>query len=228
MNACQEPAAATYEATAEQLVELVKLGIADSNLSELRAACSRENLPADAWGIVVWAAIRLADFECNGKKAIKTGRAQMDSFIAVEKAALALRDAIQKLADDDVTRLDGCLHDSGIAPAANARTPSMKAVAAQQIASVVAASSRQALAKLDSEGVKGVGRKRTRCAYAGHIAALAQQLMPYNLIPGDNGPFRRLCDAVFLVAGVHANSQGAIKYFINNLRPAMRSGGLCL
>ncbi len=206
MNACQESAVTTYQATAEQLARLSELGIADGNLGQLHVACSRENLPADAWGIVLWAAIRLADFECNGKKAIRTGRAQMDSFLAVEKAALALQDAIKKLADDDVTRLDGCLH----------------------ITSEVAAFSRQALANLDSEGVKGVGRKRTRCAYAGHIAALAQQLMPYNLIPGDNGPFRRLCDAVFLVAGVHANSQGAIKYFINNLRPAMRSGGLCL
>lgn len=219
---------ATYEATAEQLAELAKLGIADGNLSELRAACTRENLPADAWSIVVWAAIRLADFERNSKKAIRTGRAQMDSFIAVEKAALALRNAIQKLVDDDVTRLDGCLHDSGIAPAGNTRMPSMRAVAAQHIASVVAASSRQALAKLDSEGVKGVGRKRTRHAYAGHISVLAHQLMPFKLTPGDNGPFRRLCDAVFSVAGVHATSQGAIKYFIDKMRPVMKKDGLCL
>lgn len=218
----------TYKATDKQLAALAKVGFADGKLSELRAACTRESLHVDAWGVLVWGAIRLADFERNGKKALKTGRQQIDSFIAVEKAALALRDAIQKLADDDVTRLDGCLHDSGIAPAANTRMPSTKAVAAQHIASVVAASSRQALAKLDFEGVKGVGRKRTRCAYAGHISALARQLMPYQLTPGDNGPFRRLCDAVFSVAGVHATSQGAIKYFIDNMRPGMKKDGLCL
>lgn len=219
---------ATYEATPEQLAELVKMGIADHKLNDLRAACTCQSLNIDAWHVLVSASIRLADFERNGKKTIKTGRQQLDAFLAVEKAAMALCDALQKLADDDVTRLDGCLNDSGIAPAAGAKALSTKAVAAQHIAAVVAASSRQALVKLDSEGVRGLGPKRTRCAYAGHIATLAQQLMPYRLIPGDNGPFRRLCDAVFSVAGVPANAQGSIKFFVKNLRPAMKADGRCL
>lgn len=219
---------ATYELNEKHLTELALLGIEDPELNELRVACTRERLDADAWVALVWAVIHLAYFEKDEKSEIKTEREQIDSFVAVEKASLALKVAIENLSNGDFMHLDRCLQDTDVASATNTNALNKKSIAAQRIVCAVAASARKAIANLASEGANGAGRKKTRSAYAGHIAAIAHQLMPYQLVPGDNGPFRRLCDAVFAVAGVPANSQGAIKYFNEKMRLDMKGRGLSL
>lgn len=200
---------APHNATNQQPAALPKLALDARKLNELRAACQAEGLPVGAYAILIEAAIRLSHFERVGKQTLQTGRQRIDSIQAVEAAAMALQAAIQKLADDDRLQVTG-------------------AAAAQRGAHALAASARHALARLHDVGVSTMGRKRVRSHYAAHIATVAHGMMRYQLKAGDGGPFRRLCDAVFSAAGVYANSQSSLRFFIVNLRPRMKQDGLCL
>ena len=61
-----------------------------------------------------------------------------------------------------------------------------------------------------------------------YVGFIARAVMVCHIEPGDNGPFRRLCDAVFVAAKVRATSQGAVKKFLLERRLIFKSFGACL
>lgn len=216
------------EPTDAQRARLAAVGVAAGKVRALSDAFNRESLPPAAFDVLVGAVEALADFEQNGKAKIKTERERLDSVAAVETAAAQLRDAIEGLQNGDFMRLDTHLWDIPDFPEAQDAQLLGKVVSAQRLACQLAAAARAYQAELERNGNDGKGRKQTRSAYAGHIAAMAHQLMPFEVVPGDGGPFRRLCDAAFSAAGVSATAQGAIKQFNAKMRPGYKARGMCL
>lgn len=211
------------EPTDAQRARLAAAGVAAYKVQELSEAFNRENLPPAAFDVLVNAAEHLAYFERDYKPKIKTEGERFDSVAAVEAAAAQLRDALENLGTGDFSGLDDHLFRIPNFPSADHCEPLFShAVSAQRLACQIAAAARAYRAEIERDGNGGKGRKQTRGAYAGHIAVMAHQLMPFKVVPGDNGPFRRLCDAVFLAAGVGANAQGAIKYFVKKCAPITR------
>lgn len=194
----------------------------------LSEACNRENLPPAAFDVLVNAVEHLAYFERDDKPNIKTEGERLAAVAAVEEAAAQLRDAIERLEMGGFMRLNEHLWSIPDFPEAQDVEVGGRVVSAQRLACQIAAAARAYRAQLECDGNGGKGRKQTRGAYAGHIAAMAHQLMPFKVIPGDGGPFRRLCDAVFLAAGVSSTSEGAIKHFKAEMRRDYKARGMSL
>lgn len=214
--------------TDAQRARLAAAGVATHKVQALSEAFNRESLPPAAFDVLVNAVEHLAYFERDDKPKIKTEGERLASVAAVEAAAAQLRDAIERLEMRDFIGLNGHLWNIPDFPYAQDVELYGRMVSAQRLACQIAAAARAYSAESERDGNGGKGRKQTRSAYAGHIAALAHQLMPFNVVPGDGGPFRRLCDAVFSAAGVGATAQGAIKYFNAELRPGYKARGGCL
>lgn len=218
-----------YETTDNQKAQLAKLGLNDKKLDVLRKACEQDDVCQGVWNVLSWHAIGLADFELNQKSMIKTEKDQINSFKAVEKAGVALRDAIENLSNGDMLSLSAKLFLLGIKEkAVDAESLFQHAIATQRSACAVASAARLGLSELIANGATGLGRKKTKGAYDTFIARIACQTMLFNLPIGGGGVFRRLCDAVFSVANVPATSEGAIKHFMKNTQPYLFSQGLCL
>lgn len=218
-----------YETTENQKKQLAKLGLNDKKLDVLREACMKDDICQGVWNVLSWQAIGLADFEMNHKLSIKTQKDQINSFKAVEKAGVALRDAIENLSDGDMLSFSANLFRLGITEKCLDADPLFEhAIAAQRSACAVASAARLGLSELIANGATGLGRKKTKGAYDTFISRIACQTLPFNLPIGGGGAFRRLCDAIFKVANVHATSEGAIKHFMKNTQPYLFSKGLCL
>lgn len=216
-----------YEISEEQWIELRKLEFKDSRFSGLRAICAKEKLPPAAFTVLVWRVIEIADFKRSYQPKMKSERQQLDSLIAVEKAGLALRAALEDLDSGDFMSLNFHLGWAGkdLVAATNTDPVFSRAIAAQRAACAVAFGARRMHSDLIDKGANGLGRVKTVGSYAGFIAAIALQLEPYGVIPGDGGPFRRLCDEVFSVADLPTTSQAAIKYFLKNMKPGLLERG---
>lgn len=218
-----------YETTDSQKEQLAKLGLNDKKLDVLRVACKQDGMCQGVWNVLSWQAIALADFEMNHKSKIKTEKEQIESFKAIEKAAIELRDAIEKLSNGDMLTLSNRLFLLGVKEeAVDVGFLYGHAIATQSSACAVATAARLSLADIVDAGATGIGRKSTKAAYGTFIARIAHQTMPFDLPLGGGGVFRRLCDAVFSVANVHATAEGAIKHFMKNTQPYMYSNGQCL
>lgn len=217
-----------YEINKEQNSELIKVNIIDSDFDFLRTICLNEKLNTNAWDSLVWSVIHIRDFELNQKSKIKSKKHELDSLLAVEKAGMALREAIEELPNGDAMRLDSKLCEFEVSSALNSEELFAKIISVQRSACGISAAARKLINNKITEGNDGLGRIKTRPAYASHIAVIAHQLMQHGIPPGGNGPFQRLCDAIFSIARVHTNSQGAIAYFCKNLRPGMKKEGKCL
>jgi hypothetical protein len=218
-----------YETTEDQKAQLAKLALNDKKLDVLRLACKQDDVSQGVWNVLSWQVIGLADFELNQKIGIKTEKQKIESIKLVEKTAIALRDAMDNLADGDMLSLSEKLFRLGIKIITVDDDPLFAhAYAAQDSVCAVAAAAKLSLEDIKAAGANGLGRKKTKSAYDIFIARIAHQTMPFNLPLGGGGIFRRLCDAVFLAAGVRATSEGAIKHFMKNTQPHMYSNGQCV
>ncbi len=217
-----------YPLEADQREQMDKIPLCDIALQPIREECFRQSLPYEAFRTLVWRTIELTDFELNGRGLIKTKAQALQSLHTVEMAATALRNAMEQLSSGDLMTLDSELFKMDFAKANNAPVFFERATHAQREACQIAAAARAVRWELQQNGAGLKGRKSTLPAYAGHIAKIACQLMPYDLKPGDGGPFRRLCDTVFQVAKVRANAQGAIVYFNKEMRDYYKDKGYCL
>lgn len=225
-----------YPLEADQREQMDKLQLKDAELQPIREECLRQSLPDGAFTVLVWRSIELADFERQHRTEIKTESQMLQSLRAVEDAAAMLRNAIEHLSSGEFIGLDHelvSLHfpkatDTEQMPDLAVGRLSPRSIQAQRFACQIATAARAARWRHEQNGADGKGRKKLLPAYAGHIAKLACQLKPFDLVPGDGGPFRRLCDAVWEVAGVRATSQGAIVYFGKNERHRLKSLGFCL
>lgn len=98
---------------------------------------------------------------------------------------------------------------------------------AQRLACLFAHAADTERSKLPSDGAAG-GRQSSLGARAGYIAAIGYQLKPYGLRVGRGGDFERLCNAVFVAAGVSAKAEGPIKHFNEHMGDDYRERGYCL
>lgn len=239
MAAPEGVAMVNYEIAEDQRRQLEKLGIKVSERGKLwwlRDECARQKLSQAAYSCLVWGVVALGDFERNEKPRIKTEFDRLKSIRAVEKAAKTLQDAVHNLSFGDQIGLSTLLVDSSfpISPACTGEGESLttRADTVELTAFAAAVAAAGLHGELVSKGANGKGRKRTRDAYAGHIAALAHHLMPYGIKPSENGPFSRLCDAVFHAAGLdgerEGRSAGAIRHFVRTMRKDYRARDLCL
>lgn len=219
---------AAYKATKEQLASLKEVKIFEADLCALGITCEKAKHPIGVWHVLVWAVQRLAVFEKYEKSEIKTDKERLDSIKAVETAARALYETMKKLSPGDFMQLDWGLARTDFPRLTSPKSLCDRSAAVQELASMVERASRRMLGDLAAEGITGKGPKKTRSAYASHIAVLAHQLMPYKLKPGSKGHFRLLCDEVFSAAGVHASSEGAIVHFQKTLMPRMKEERQCL
>lgn len=185
---------------------------------ELLKVCREMRLSEPATAGVEEAARLLRHFETYQKPQIPTDKALRASLKKIEKLSRELRDAIDQagqfdklamhqlmaerqlggqLAWPDYVPLNGVVDYIGL-------TLSHMSSAAAEV-------QRQN----PNDGQKG-GRKRLLHRYYFYIDWVWESVKEEGLSIGRGGPFERLCNAVFVAAGVPATAAGAVRFFDEN------------
>lgn len=202
-----------YQTTEEDHAYFAKMEVSDKSLSALQQACHKENLNRDAWEKVLFITKGLVNLDRNWVPHIKTPKQRLDSLRDVEKAAIALKKAIENLVDVDLTEFDNQLFWM-IGSRSNELHEPGRAAVIHRVVRVTKVAGRRAQRALKTKGVTNLGRKSTLPYHAAFIAELSDALKPHGINTTNAGPFRRLCDAVFAVAIVRSTSEGAIAYYL--------------
>ncbi|MFN7042834.1 MAG: hypothetical protein ACK4OH_16970 [Acidovorax temperans] len=182
---------------------------------ELLKVCRDMRLSEAAIAGVEEAARLLRYFETYQKPQIPTDRALRASLEKIEKLSRELRGAIDqagrfdKLAMHDFMAqrsLGGFLAWPSSVPLSG--VVDYIGLALSHLSSAAAAVQKQN----HGAGCKG-GRRKLLHHYYFHINWVWEAVQDEGLSLGRGGPFERLCDAVFMAAGVPAASEGAVRYF---------------
>lgn len=184
--------------------------------NKLLDTCSEMNLSKAAIEGIEQAARLLMDFEQNGKKHLLTSAALTKKLGEISKRSDELRSLIVELSGFDRIQLHEAIVDeamrknlirdrivplSGGVTTAIAHDLESLAVAAKSLQSKVAPKA------------KGGGRLKTFPSYFMILEWVWESVADEGFTLGRNGKFEKLCDAVFLAAGVHANAAGAVRKF---------------
>jgi len=95
---------------------------------------------------------------------------------------------------------------------------------AQKVVASISAS-----AHIQEAGIESTkGRASNQENYAGYIAGIAHQVMRDGMKVARNGPFERVCNAVYQMAGVPVNPTGHITLFCKEWQSDYRVHGFCL
>ena len=208
--------------------ECVEVSLSQEALSVIESACKAESLGEEAVKILTTIAIELATFEKSRKPKMRTVKNRLTALDKVIEASALLDTAIANLDFDEILMLDGNLACSRLFPADTNPFDLELIRQVRNTINAVTQAAQNVIEDMNKRGLKASGRISTVKEYAGYILLIANNLKIFGVVPGDGGPFRRLCDAVFSAAGTHSLSQGPIKYFLSELRPSFQKLNACL
>ncbi|MBV7458787.1 hypothetical protein C8C94_4866 [Acidovorax sp. 94] len=184
----------------------------------LLKVCREMRLSEAATAGVEQAARLLRHFETYQKPQIPTDKALRASLKKIEKKSRELRDAIDQAGRFDKLAMHQLMAEQQLGDflAWPERVPLSGVVdyvglVLSHMSSAAAAVQRQN----PNDGRKG-GRKRLLHRYYFYIDWVWESVGEEGLPIGRGGPFERLCDAVFVAAGVPATAEGAVRFFDEN------------
>lgn len=192
--------------------------LSDSSRVELERLCADFGLSQKTTAEIVFAAQLLRHFELHEKLQIPTQKQELENMSEVARLSGELSSAIARLHGVQKLRI-------------NYSAP--KFIKESQKSNDVAEFSDDFLniidARLlvlrevilctidDAKEPKISGRKSIRGHYFAYLYLVWRAIDGEGLALGRNGPFQRLCDAVFQAAGVHSSSEGSVRFFVENL-----------
>lgn len=184
----------------------------------LHEVCRQIGLTATATLGVEQAAQLLQHFERYEKPLIPTDKALRNSLKRIEELSRELREAIDQAGRMDKLAMHQLMAEQQLGDflAWPAYVPLYGVVDYLGLA-LTHMSSAAATVQCQSpnDGRKG-GRKRLLHRYFVHISWVWESVKEEGLSLGRGGPFERLCNAVFLAAGVPATAAGAVRFFDEN------------
>jgi hypothetical protein len=224
-----------YTTPVAALEELAKIGIDDTALAPVIKACRDLGLPLEAYVVLVWGTVELADLTKNVRVYLQPDRVRLASLDAVIRAADGLRLALGALSTSDAMGFGNhfTVADLGVRFRAFEPCGPHEVLTKQcRFVEEIAARTSKAASDLRKQRVEmgldtKVKRLRTVQAYAGIVATISYGLAPYGVEAkrSAGGPLRKLCDAVFSAARVPSTSAGPLAHFLDELLPSMREHG---
>ena len=170
--------------------------------------------------------VDLRAFERNEKAAIPTALERIQRLQAIEKAALTLHKAISGLDNGSFFQFDNELAMLDYRYSARDMKGKLgsHAVFSDRVTIHISEAAKNAANRSEKRDGRS-GRKSVLGAYAGFIAGVAFAMKQEIIQVGRNGNFEKICNAIFEAAGVHAKSEGAIKYYLKNMHAEYKSRG---
>ena len=207
---------------------------------KLTSVCADNGIPDDETSCLCGIAAQLLHFEKVEKKRLLTDRQRAKDLEKIAGLADDLSKALQRLADDDARSIGAWMPPDGLAvhwqigiqgqgytgviggPVENGQVsyPAGKGRAGHvaneaRALAIGARSFRVDLLPTDS---KSGGPRHMLHHYAHYVHEMAEALSPIGLSIGRGGKFQKLCDAVFDAARVPANSEGALRYYLKQVK----------
>lgn len=182
--------------------------------------CSNLGLSEDALKGIEEAARLLREFEMYHKKNIKTTKQILENLQNVVALSKNLRSAIEELPYRDrfgisveIGRISTGFRTEWDGEPENNMAPHIE-FSLRHLRNLESAAER-GLAFHSKYSQKN-GRKSVLHHYYYHIEWVWCSLENEGIALARNGKFERICDAVFLAAGVHSSAEGAVRFFIKN------------
>lgn len=202
--------------------------INEADKDKLLQVCRELGIP-DAMGEgIVFAAHALHDFECDRESRTKSKAKRRLELESVARLARDLNTAVQGL--DFVDRC--CIDDEfkmstlriQLDPPSQLETIFHHALQSNvlRIGDVLLtlAAIAKAQANMLPQRSKG-GRPSVVSSYSYHLLNVARLAFLHDIQPGQNDKFLRLCEAVFVAAGVKVSPENAIRFFMNEYAPEL-------
>jgi len=150
--------------------------------------------------------------ESCSKDGIKTPSQRRKALAEVQSLAQALSTAIQGLHPFDRTKLWGWMPpEHRTAQGSDYHRVEWIGFELEMLANAAIELRRN---RTDETGAKG-GRMEKRIHYAEQLDGIIE-IVKDKMTIGRGGPFERLCNAVFLAAGVPSNAEGTIRYLMQS------------
>lgn len=227
--------------------EIFDSPLTNDNQRSLHTVCVELGLSEDTFEQLEFIARSLRDFETHGKCTLKSERQKIKDLEAVERAAKTLSRAILELDTIQCLSLSHALPPEGLRhttrqhfsyPGASV-TVGLEVIEcelsyplrgfrvgyigteAQRLAAAANSLSKTASTSRAASG----GRISTSPYYAGHIGEILKVVRldegrETPMTVGRGGVFERLCEAVFVAAGVAISPAGPLRVFIQNRNAA--------
>jgi len=208
--------------------KLREFAIRQEDLDAIKQTCVECSISDDGYATLVGFVVELAEFKHIHKPKMRTGSQKKKDLERVQAAACELQLALGRLDLDSALRLNVFFEETGLAEDDSNPLDLRCIKAAEQAAQKVDQATKNAIEDMGKRGLDKPGRVKTLESQAGIIALIAVALRDFNIAPGDNGPFRRICDALSNAAGAGSTAQGAIKCFQKTWRPALQGVKACL
>lgn len=222
--------------------------LSDDMHRHLHDVCAELALSDDTFERLEFTARLLRDFETHGKSKLKSERQKIKDLEAVEVAAKNLAAAILELSNHQCLDLSQGFppeklsiqhHQQIDYPSGVTVTHSREAVECHigypfrgfrvgyicTEAQNLARAAHNLYQTDDTKQFSSGGRVKTGNHYAWHVGQILESVSWENcrekpIKLGRGGEFERLCEAVFIAAGVAINPEGAIRQFIEEKRAA--------
>ena len=210
-----------------QSVDRTAVAIAELSPEKRRAVselCTSLGMPRSTEVRILVVLCELIDFKRARVVVARTPKERVNDLMDVAAASRSLFDAIAKLSLRDSFNLHmGAMEKTRSwpenAPEKNIPTPT---AAQLETVGVVAQFLAASIADKSAPG----GSRPTLEIHAAAIAQIWRAVCKSGMKPGGGGPFERLCNAIFQLAGVPSAAQGAIKLFKKKFLPTLQRGGV--
>ena len=179
--------------------------------------CTKAGISDSACEGVIEAARLLRDFELYEKPNIQTTKEKIDNLNNIADLSKKLQHAIANTARLDKVRvheyIDDQLGDEIEWPDTFSLDGVMGHISSELRALALAATD---VANTYRSKKKNGGRRSLVNKYYFYLDWIWKSVENEGFVIGRNNSFERLCDAVFLAAGVHAGAAGSVRYFSEN------------
>lgn len=196
--------------------------------SALRKLCEIHRISPDVVSALEWQAGHLRTFKDEILPPPQTPTRRAKALERVATLAAELRGAIEELPFDERLALDNeffGVDEPGFPDAFELVGDARAFDLGGDTVPGIERAAQAVLARLT--GVHAAGAPKVTERYADFIRCIAQELKPANIAPAATGKFEELCGAVFEEAGLTL-SERAMRYFLKNMRPALKASGRCL
>lgn len=199
-------------------------GLAPDKRAAVTAACTDLGLTDEATRSALATTCDLIDFERYGRHYVLTPAQRFETLKFIRDAAHGLAEAIGDLPPNDRLALNSAFRAvrGGLKEHQRLKLELSMVPDALAFYSMAHAAQRLIEARSNEEG-KG-GRRPLRAEYSRFIATLAYEFEESGLPVGRGGAFERLCTVVFEAAGVRANPEGAIRYYLTERKKRTTTG----
>lgn len=184
----------------------------------LIATCRDMGLSDAAIEDVEKAARLLRNFEIYSKPSIKTPAALRDSLKKIETLSHDLRFAISEAGSLDKVEMHEYMEECGIPGGLPwpALVPVHGIVDYLAMVLELLEDAASTVQRQSSHAVTKGGRRRLLHHYFQYLEWVWESVKDEGFVVGRNGKFERLCDAVFVAAGVPSSAEGAVRFFVEN------------